>query len=289
VATEAAPIDAPLATPAREIARGVAWLAGTAIAVRLAEILVGRSPLGAALAGAVIVDLAMTRAGVRWDSLDDAKRASSRMWQGIGIGVVTASALVFIPLLLSLIVGGATIRAGNPSSSIVFGLLRGASVGVRDEFLYHGLPLLVAARAGVRLPGLNIWGFGSPSAPFAPKPIAIAYAAAASTSALVFAGGLSWEALLVAASHGVLFAMLWARTNAAWAPVSAHAAWVFLAGVGLRGGFFEVSWTSGMLADGARARGLPALVCVFVAVLLTVFVSKKLGRYLEAPHGRAQS
>ncbi|MBK9262706.1 MAG: CPBP family intramembrane metalloprotease [Polyangiaceae bacterium] len=269
--SQAAPTDVSLATPTREIARGVAWLAGTAIAVRLAEIVVGRSPLGAALAGAVIVDLAMTRAGVRWDNLDDAKskRSSSRMWQGIGIGVAVASALVLVPLVVSIIVGAATIQPGTPSSSLVFGLLRGASVGVRDELLYRGLPLLVAARAGVRLP------------------VAIGYAALAGTSALVFAGGLSWEALLLAASQGVLFAMLWARTNAAWAPVSAHAAWVFLTGVGLRGGIVEVSWESGMLTDGTRARGLPALLCVFVAVLLTAFVSKKLARTSEIPHGRA--
>lgn len=274
VVTEAAAKGVLFATPTREIARGVAWLAGTAIAVRLAEILVGRSPLGAALAGAVIVDLAMTRAGVRWDGLRDgdakSKRSSLRTWQGIGIGVAVASVLVIVPLVVGAIVGAATIHAGTPSSSIVFGLLRGAAVGVRDELLYRGLPLLVAVRVGVRMP------------------VAIAYAALAGTSSLASASGLSWEALLLSASQGALFAMLWARTDAAWASVSAHATWVLLAGVGLRGGILEVSWTSGMLADGARSRGLPALVCVFVAVVLTAFASKKLAKYLETTDGRVQ-
>jgi hypothetical protein len=278
VVSDAAPIESSIATPTREIARGVAWLAGTAVAVRLVEVLVGRSPLGAALAGAVIVDLAMTRAGVRWDARQDmkeatkTKRSSSRVvWQGIGIGVAVACVLVIVPFVLSVIVGAATVRAGSPSSSLVFGLLRGVSVGVRDELLLRGLPLLVAMRAGVRLP------------------IALGYAALAGTSSLVLTPGLSWEALLLTASQGALFAMLWARTNAAWASVSAHATWVLLVGVGLRGGIVEVSWTSGMLADGARARGLPALVCVIVSCLLVAFVSRKLAKYSEASHGRLVS
>ncbi len=262
-----------IVTPTQEIARGVAWLAGTAIAVRLAEIMVGRSPLGAALAGAVIVDLAMTRAGVRWD--DQHALSSNRSWsyvlKQIGIGVVVATVLVVAPLVVNLIVGGATISVGSPSSSLVFGLLRGGAVGVRDELLYRGLPLLVASRVGAR------------------EPLAIGYAALVGTSALVLGEGLSWEAVLLAGSHGVLFAMLWARTNAAWAPVAAHAAWVLLVGVGLRGGFVEVAWTSGMLADGARARGLPTLVCVVVSIVLTAVVSKKLATSSESVHDRVAS
>lgn len=269
--TEAAPEDAPIATPSREIARGVAWLVGTAFAVRLVETLIGRSPLGAALAGAVVVDLAMTRAGVRWDDLDDtkSKESSARTWRGIGIGVAVASVLVVVPLVIGLIVGAATIAPGTFSSTLIFGVLRSAADGVRDELLYRGLPLLVALRAGV------------------PRHLAIAYAALAGAAPMILTERLSWEALLVALVQGVLFAMLWVRTNAAWTSVSAHAAWFFLAGVGLRGAIVEVSWTSGLLAENARIRGLPAMICVVVTILLTVFVSKKLAKPSEAPHGHA--
>lgn len=267
MASEAATIHAPVATPLREIARGVAWLVGTAMAVRFVETLVGRSPLGAALAGAVVVDLAMTRAGVRWDDREATKSKGSwsRVWRDIGIGVGTASALVVVPLLLGVIVGGATISRGSLSSTLVFGLLRSAADGVRDELLFRGLPLYVAARAGVRVP------------------LAVGYAALVGMTPLFLLERLSWEALLVAASQGVLFAMLWVRTNAAWASVSAHAAWFFLAGVGLRGAILEVSWTSGLLAENARIRGLPAIACVVVSILLTVFLSKKLAKSSEAP------
>lgn len=262
-----------IASPTRHVVRGVAWLVGTAIAVRLAEMVVGRSPLGAALAGAVIVDLAMTRAGVRWDEHEglSPNRSWSFVSKRIGIGVAAASVLVVLPLVVSLIVGAATISAGTPSTSLIFGLLRGVAVGVRDELLYRGLPLLVAARAGVR----ESWGVG--------------YAALVGAAPLVLAEGSSWEAVAVAVGQGALFAMLWVRTNTAWTPVAAHAAWVMLAGVGLRGGFVEVSWASGMLADGARTRGLPAIICVITSILLVVIVAKKIVGSSESAHERVVS
>lgn len=271
MASEAASEITTAATPLREIARGVAWLVGTAIAVRLVETLIGRSPLGAALAGAVIVDLAMTRAGVRWDDNEDLKHASSRLWRGIGIGVAIGSLLVVVPLVLGLIVGAATISSGSPSSTIIFGLLRGVADGVRDELLYRGLPLFVAVRAGVSMP------------------LAVGYAALAGTTPLVLLERLSWEPFLVSLTQGVLFAMLWVRTSAGWASVAAHATWFVLAGVGLRGALVEASWTNGLLAESARIRGLPAIICAIVSILLTVYVSKKLAQSSEAPHGQAAS
>lgn len=270
---EAAPHSVSAPTPLGEVARGVAWLVGTAGAVRLVETLIGRSPLGAALAGAVVVDLAMTRAGVRWDGVDDpgSKRSTFRAWTGVGIGVAVASVLVFVPLVFVLIVGGATIGLGTPSNTLVFGLLRSTADGVRTELLYRGLPIFVAMRAGVR------------------PALAIGYAALAGAAPLVLVEHLPWEALLVSVSQGVLFAMLWVRTNAAWASVSAHATWLFLVGVGLRGVVVDASWRSGFLGEGARIRGLPGIVCIVVTILLTVFVSRKLAKSSEAPHGHAVS
>ncbi len=272
MATEATTSAAPAVTPLGEIARGVAWLVGTAIAVRVVETLIGRSPLGAALAGAVVVDLAMTRAGVRWDDDDQrAKSTKSTLWRNIGIGVAIASGLVLVPLALGVIVGAATVRPGTISSTLIFGMLRSGADGVRTELLYRGLPLLVAARTNIR------------------EPLAIGYAAVAGTTPLLLMEQMPWEAFLVALSQGILFAMLWVRTNSAWASVSAHAAWIFLAGVGLRGALVETSWTSGLLAENARIRGLPAIACIVVTILLTVLVSRKLAKSSEAPHGHAAS
>lgn len=260
----------PRSTPVAEIARGVGWLVGTALAVRLVETLIGRSPLGAALAGAVVVDLAMTRTGVRWDGDEDRVRARSRMWRGICLGTGIASAIVAVSIIPTLIVGGATIGLGTPSSTLLFGALRGGAEGVRDELLYRGLPLLVAERARV------------------PRPWTIGYCALAGATPLLL-DQVSLEALLQTISLGILFTMLWIRTKAAWAPISAHAAWFFLAGIGLRGAIIDVSWTSGMLAENGRTRGLPAVVCAAATILLTVLVSKKLAQPPEAPHGQTAS
>lgn len=257
-------------TPLKEIARGVAWLVGTALAIRLVETLIGQSPLGAALAGAIVVDLAMTRAGVKWDDSDDRTQVASRAWRGFYVGAGTASALVTISILPSLIVGGATIGLGSPSSTLFFGLLRGAAEGVRQELLYRGLPLLVAARAGIALP----WAIG--------------YSVLAGVSPQLL-NPVSLESLLQTAALGGLSAMLWVRTRAAWAPMFAHGTFFLLAGIGLRGAIFDVSWTSGMLAENGRTRGLPAVICIAATILLTLFLSKKLAKSPEAPHGQHAS
>jgi len=260
----------PRSTPVAEVARGVGWLVGTAFAVRLVETLIGRSPLGAALAGAVVVDLAMTRAGVKWDGDEDRARVRARMWRGFCLGTGITCVLVAVSIIPTLIVGGATIGLGTLSSTLLFGALRGGAEGVRDELLYRGLPIVVAERA--RVPGT--WTIG--------------YCALAGASPLLLEQ-VSFEAILQAVSLGVLFTMLWVRTKAAWAPISAHAAWFFLAGIGLRGAVLDVSWTSGMLAENGRTRGLPAVVCTAATILLTVLVSKKLAKPPEAPHGHTAS
>jgi uncharacterized protein len=247
------------ASPLREIARGAAYLVGIAAAVRLGEVVVGRSPLGAALVGAVIVDLATYRVGVRWDADASTKERSwRRLGRGLALGLGVALVLVVVPVAAAVFVGGAKISLGSPSLSLAFALLRAAAVGTRDELLYRGVPLAVAARAGLSLP------------------VAIGYGALVGSSALVLAPRVSWESVVLALSEGVLFAVLWVRTRAAWASVAAHAGFLFFAGVGLRGGLVEVVWGDGLLADGVRSRGLPALVCAAVALLLAALAWKKL-------------
>jgi uncharacterized protein len=258
VPSATARLDAP-ASSLREIAKGSAWLLGTAAAVRLAEVLVGRNPLVAALVGAIIVDLGTYRAGVRWDpDPSTGKEPRARALRGIGLGLGVALVLVVVPLLVAVLAGFAAVSAGSPSGSLGFALLRAGAVATRDELLYRGLPLVVAIRAGL---GLR---FG------------IGYAVLAGVAALALVPGSSWEALVLAAAQGGLFAVLWARTGVAWASVAAHAGFILFAGVGLRGGLVEVTWKSGLLGDGPRARGAVALVAAAVAVGLAFAAWKKL-------------
>ena len=253
--------------PTREIMKGSAWLLGTAVAVRLAEVIVGRNPLVTALVGAIIVDLGTYRAGVRWDpnpSTDAAPRR--RALAGIGLGLGVALVLVAVPLLVAVATGFAAVSVGSPSGSLGFALVRAAAVATRDELLYRGLPLVVAARAGLS------------------QPFGIGYAVLAGVAALALVPGASWEAFVLAAAQGGLFAVLWARTRVAWASVAAHAGYILFAGVGLRGGLVDVTWKSGLLGDGPRARGVVALVAAAVAVGLAFAAWKKLpARAVETP------
>lgn len=238
---------------------GAAWLVGTAAAVRFAELTVGRNPLVAALIGAVIVDLATYRVGVRWDpDQSTGPEPRRRALRGIALGLGVALLLVTIPLVFGVVSGAATVAKGSPSGSLVFGLLRAAAVGTRDELLLRGVPLVIAARVGL---GAR---FG------------IGYAALASVAAVALAPSATWESLVLAAAQGTLFAVLWARTGVAWASVAAHAGWVLFAGVGLRGGVVEVAWANGLLADGTRARGTVALVAAFVAAAFAGAAWKRL-------------
>ncbi len=243
----------------REIAKGAAWLLGIAGAVRLAEVLVGRNPLVAALVGAILVDLGTYRAGVRWDpDTSTGKEPRRRALRGIGLGLGVAVVLVFVPLLVSVVAGFATASAGHPSGSLGFALLRAAAMATRDELLYRGLPLVVAARVGLD------------------ARLGIGYAVLAGVAALALVPGASWESLVLVAAQGGVFAVLWARTGVAWASVAAHAGFILFAGVGLRGGLFEVTWKSGLLGDGPRARGAVAIVAAIVAVGTAITAWKKL-------------
>lgn len=260
----------PRNTPSKELARGVAWLVGTALAARFVETLIGQSPLGAALAGAIVVDLALTRAGVTWDDANNRSQVASRAWRGFYLGAGISTAVVAISILPSLIVGGATIGLGSPSLTLFFGTLRGAAESVREELLYRGLPLLVAERAGIA------------------RPWTIAFCVVAGVSPHLF-DFVSFEALLQSAALGGLWTMLWVRTKGAWAPMFAHASWFVLAGIGLRGGILDVFWTSGMLAENGRTRGLPAIICFTATILLTAVISKKLAQSSETPNGQHAS
>lgn len=245
----------PEASLFRTVGVGAAWLLGTAVAVRLGELLVGRSPLGATLVGAVIVDLATYRVGVRWDAHEDGLVATrARLQKGLLLGLFVSVLLVSFSLCVSVAVLGASLSLGSPTLSLLLGLLRAAAVGARDELLFRGLPLVVAKRAGIPLP----WAVG--------------FAALLGAASLLYMPGTSWQALVLMASQGVLYGILWTRTGAAYAPVVAHAGWAFLSGIGLRGGFLEVTWGSGALAEGTQAKGAAALGAAVVALGMAALV-----------------
>jgi hypothetical protein len=265
---------------------GAAWLVGLAAALQLVEVLLGKSPLASAMAGAVLADVVAGFAGVRWDSSpakgakNAAKGAPSKEQEApasgarpaekaagaeaakasgeeanpvrdIGVGMATALVAVIVTLLVGAVLGWVMIERGGPSTSIAFALMRSAATGVRDELMLRGIVLTAAARAGI-----------------SPR-IAAVVAALAGGAVLALVPSVSAGAIALAITSGFFFALLWQRFRGAWAAVGAHAFWVFLIGAALRGGFIDVAWSSGSLTSGGRSTGGAAWLAAGVFALLS--------------------
>ncbi len=235
--------------PLVELALGAAWLVGIGAAVQLLDQILGVANLGAAIFGALLVDLAAGRAGVRWDrddeGIDAGKSGPRRIAIGAAIALGAGGLVLLIATALRWFHGEGGVR---PSSALALAVGRAAAVSVRDEMLFRGVPLLAARRAGV------------------PAPVARGFAALVSGAAIVMIPGVSVAAVALAVSSGWLFATLWERDRGAWAAVGAHGAWVLLIGSVLHGGLFDVEWTTGNLAIGASASGGPAWLSAGVLV-----------------------
>lgn len=263
----------PLA-PLAELGLGAAWLVGGAAVLLILDSILGAASMATALVGALLVDLAASRAGAAWDVAGqpgdawDARplpegaprRLVERVAAGALVGLLTGGSVVALSIALRWLTGhGEGVR---PSYALVFALVRAAAVAVRDELLYRGIPLFAAARAGV------------------PAPVARAFSALVSGAAIALLPGVTPGAVALAIGSGWLFAALWERDRGAWAAIGAHAAWVLLVGSGLHGGLFDLDWTVGNLAIGPSADGAPAWLAAAVMAGAGFAVLALGGRFL---------
>lgn len=266
------------------VALGAAWLVGLAAALQLVDMLLGKSPLALALAGAVLADVVAGFAGVRWDwqkakgagegakkqkekdgdaapasgarpkeKAAEAAKTGGEGWMPVrkaAIGMATAFVAVVVTLILGAILGWVSIERGGPSTSMAFAMMRAAAIGVRDELMLRGIVLTAAARAG-----------------FSPM-LGAAVSALAGGAVLAFIPTVSLGAVALAITSGFFFALLWQRFQGAWAAVGAHAFWVFLIGAALRGSVIDVAWSNGSLTPGGRSTGGAAWLAAGVFALL---------------------
>jgi hypothetical protein len=252
-----------------EIAIGSAWLVGIAAAVRIADLVLDKNPLAAAIAGAIVVDFAAARAGVTWDGRPEAsggrspdKAASARgspagagaavVVRWIGAGMAIGVLIVVVTVALGLAFGGASVSIGMPSPVLGFALIQSAAIAVRDELLYRGVVLITAERAGLS------------------REVAAGYAALAGAAAIALLPESSPGAVVLALASGWLFARIWQRGHGAWEAVGAHAAWAFCAGPLLRGGLVDVTWAHGLLSPGPRAEGTAAYLASAICVAMVL-------------------
>ena len=244
-------------SPAVELGLGAAWLVGVAAGLQILD----RLPLasiGVAILGAVVADLAATRAGVRWDPDEAAPDRVSRAARRAGFGVLAAlatAAIVMVPCFALGWVHG-TGEGFRPSFAVLIALARAAAIGVRDEVLYRGIPLLAASRAGVH--------------PLAAR----TFAALAGGAAIALMPGAGPAAVALAVGSGFLTASLWQREGGAWGAIGARAAWILLFGSLLHGGLFDVDWHVGEIAIGNTSKGPPAWLAAALLVAAGVVVMK---------------
>jgi len=241
-------------TPLVELGLGVAWLLGTAAMLQVVEILLGRVIMGAAIAGAVIADIAGTWAGVRWDE------GEKRHWKAavarLGAGAGVAAGVIALTLTVGAVLGRLEVSRGAPSIGIFLVVLRSAAVAVRDELIFRGIPLVAAARAGI------------------PKPVARAFAALAGAASMAFLPGANPASIALTAASGWLFATLWQRDRGAWSAVGAHAAWALLTGALLSGGLVDIAFREGTFTLGPRASNAPAWIAAGIALLAAALVPR---------------
>ncbi|WP_437645678.1 type II CAAX prenyl endopeptidase Rce1 family protein [Sorangium sp. So ce362] len=239
-----------------ELALGAAWLVGLAAALQIVAVLLSSSPLAAALAGAVVADLVASRAGVPWtDPLEpEGPGHRARIARRVGLGAALSALAVLLTLGVSVVLGWATVDAGEPSVSFGFAVARAIALAVRDELLLTGIPFAAAARAGVS------------------SRHAFAFSVLAHGAALGLAPGATASSFALTSALGALAAALFLRGRGAFAPIAAHASFIALAGAGLRGSLLDVTWVDGALAAGTRAFGPPAWLAAAALAALAALV-----------------
>lgn len=267
----------PVRSPLAELGMGAAWLVGLAAVSQIVALLFRSNPLAAVVVQAVVVDLAVGHAGVRWDPASDnvpavkagAAKASAPKVEGaakaegadgaaavnaepvaalpqnaprgIGIGLAVAVAVAAVVLGVSVALGWAKVTLHAGGISMVFAALRSVAIGVRDALLYAGLPLFFVGRAR---------GF--------PKVAAVVFGALAAGAALSLQSAATPSNVALAIAVSAATAAFWLRDGAGWSAVGVAAGWAFVTGVVLRGGLVDVDWKRGSLAPGLVADGAPA-------------------------------
>ncbi len=221
----------------RELGLGAAWLVGIAAVVHIVETLVAQNPLAGTVAAAVIVDLAAGRAGVRWDHPGLENEPPKAIAQRVLKATAAPVALLLVVLGVGAAAGLATVQLGHPDWPLFLAFGRAIAIAIRAEMLLRGVVFLTAQRARVS----PLW--------------AVIFSALASAALLLLSPFATLPAFAFALTSGALFAVIWLRFGGAWAAIGAHTVWSFLLASGLRGGLFDVVWTTGSLSEGPRAVG----------------------------------
>ena len=230
-----------------KLAVGAATVGAMGAAVHLLEGWMQTNPLAAAIIGAVLLDVLGGRLGLVWDETRQAKGSALALTvlRGFAMGAALALSIAVVGATLR----WATIARGSPSlMGLGLGVATPLAIAARDELLYRGIPLMMMRG---RVP--DRW--------------ALPFCALLGAAPIALRPGASVIGVVLAASAGAFFAILWRIGRGAWLPWGAHAGWLFMAGAGIHGSLLDAWFTDGLLVPVARAHGNPAWLGALVFAL----------------------
>jgi hypothetical protein len=231
----------------RKMLVGALVLGALATAAHLVEAWWQTNPLGAAIVGAVMIDIVGGRLGLEWDEGGKAKTAALASFSLRGFALGAGVALLVAALAAAF--GWARISRGSPTIvGLGLGLAAPLAFAARDELLYRGLPLLLM-RGRI------------------PDRYALPFCALLGAAPLALKPGASLIGVVLAASSGAFFAILWRIGRGAWVAWGAHAGWLFMAGAGIHGALLDAWFRDGMLIPVERAHGNAAWLGALVFAL----------------------
>ncbi len=230
-----------------------AWLVLGAAAVQLVDGFLGATPAAAAVIGAVLVDLLVGRAGVRWSA------ESPTPWAlHLRAGAILGGSAGLLLIAGGHALGWATVVLGAPGISIAFALVRILATAARDELLLRWLPVALGRRAGV--PDRALFAF---VLLIAVVPVAFA---AKSTPLL----------LALVAAQALFSTRITLSTAGAVAPAAANAAFALALGPLTRGGVLDVAWWRGDPGPAPHAAGAAGWLAVGVVTLAALVAPRVL-------------
>jgi hypothetical protein len=255
--------------PLAELGIGAAWLVGLSAVNQIIAILFRANVIAPVVAQAVVVDLALGRAGIRWDPAanDDTSIEARNAARGIALGAGLALAAAALTVGAGAALGWAKVGAHAPGASLFLGLVRAAGIGVRDALLYIGLPLHFVGRARV-----------------VPRRAAALFGALAGGAALALQPTATPANVALAAAVTALAAALWLEAGAGWRALGVAVGWAFFAGSVFRGALIDVEWQRGTLAAGLSADGAPTWIAAALFAAAAV-AAPRLHAGAAGPHG----
>ena len=202
----------------------------------------------AAIAPAVASEWVCGRLGVAWSDPNAPPLDGKAIARRVGQGAALAAAVAAVAIAVAVATGAARVKAGSFGLVETFvGAIVPAFVAMRHELVAHGLALRILAQ--VRSPRVRV------------------AALAASSAAYAFGGGATGFEIAAQAALGACTGLLWVTDRGAWRAVAAHAVWMWLTTVLLRGSVVEVAGRAGALAgpDGSGFTGLGAALALLAA------------------------